>query len=88
MLSDYQMAIAFAIGADFMMLGRYFARVDESPSRLVSVNGQVLKECGGQGSRRARNFHRYEHRACDDLVFEEASTAMCRMPDRSTRASR
>ena len=50
------MAIAFALGADFMMLRRYFARFDESPSRPVKVNGQLYKEYWGEGSRRARNW--------------------------------
>lgn len=69
-LSDYHMAIAFAIGADFMMLGRYFARFDESPSRLVRLNGQFYKEYWGEGSRRAQNWARYDH-GTQDLVFEE-----------------
>ncbi len=29
---DYHMTLALAMGADFMMLGRYFARFDESPT--------------------------------------------------------
>lgn len=69
-LNDYHMAIAFGLGADFMMLGRYFARFDESPSRLVRLNGQYFKEYWGEGSRRARNWTRYEQGG-DDLVFEE-----------------
>ena len=60
MLSDYHMAIAFALGADFVMMGRYFARFDESPSRLVTVDGQFLKEYWGEGSQRARNWSRYD----------------------------
>jgi IMP dehydrogenase len=69
-LNDSHMAIAFALGADFMMLGRYFARFDESPSRAVRVNGQMLKEYWGEGSRRARNWSRYHHES-DTPVFEE-----------------
>jgi len=69
-LSDYHMAIAFALGADFMMLGRYFARFDESPSPLVRVNGQFFKEYWGEGSRRARNWSRYDQGG-ESLVFEE-----------------
>ena len=30
---DYHMTLALAMGADFMMLGRYFARFDESPTQ-------------------------------------------------------
>jgi IMP dehydrogenase len=69
-LNDYHMAIAFAMGADFMMLGRYFARFDESPSRLVRVDGQFYKEYWGEGSERARNWARYDQGG-DKLVFEE-----------------
>jgi IMP dehydrogenase len=74
LLSEYHMAIAFALGADFVMLGRYFARFDESPSRLVNVDGHFLKEYWGEGSQRARNWSRYdqhdEHGEAP-LVFEE-----------------
>jgi len=71
LLSDYHMAIAFALGADFAMLGRYFARFDESPSPLVRVGGQFFKEYWGEGSNRARNVGRYEHSDSRHLVFEE-----------------
>ena len=40
---DYHMTLALAMGADFMMLGRYFARFDESPTRRVNVNGSYMK---------------------------------------------
>jgi IMP dehydrogenase len=70
LLNDYHMAIAFAFGADFMMLGRYFARFDESPSRLVRHNGQFYKEYWGEGSQRARNWARYDQGG-GRLVFEE-----------------
>jgi IMP dehydrogenase len=65
------MAIAFALGADFVMLGRYFARVDESPAPLVRVGGQFFKEYWGEGSARARNVTRYEHGGGGKLAFEE-----------------
>ena len=72
LLSDYQMAIALALGADFVMLGRYFARFDESPAPLVRVQGQFYKEYWGEGSNRARNVTRYEHGSTSaNLVFEE-----------------
>ncbi|HEX2295649.1 MAG TPA: IMP dehydrogenase [Actinomycetota bacterium] len=71
LLNDYHMAIAFALGADFMMLGRYFARFEESPSALVRVNGQLYKEYWGEGSQRARNWARYEQGDEEALVFEE-----------------
>ena len=41
---DYHMTLALAMGADFLMLGRYFARFDESPTRRVNVNGSYMKE--------------------------------------------
>jgi IMP dehydrogenase len=72
MLSDYHMAVAFALGADFVMLGRYFARFDESPSRLVRLNGQMYKEYWGEGSDRARNWTRYDQGGSSNkLHFEE-----------------
>ena len=57
---DYHITLALAMGADFMMLGRYFARFDESPSRRVIVNGSYMKEYWGEGSARARNWQRYD----------------------------
>ncbi len=57
---DYHMTLALAMGADFMMLGRYFARFDESPTRKLLVNGSYVKEYWGEGSNRARNWQRYD----------------------------
>ncbi|MDO5734229.1 MAG: IMP dehydrogenase [Eubacteriales bacterium] len=57
---DYHMALALAMGADFMMLGRYFARFDESPGRRLVLNGSYVKEYWGEGSNRARNWQRYD----------------------------
>ena len=57
---DYHMTLALAMGADFMMLGRYFARFDESPTRRVNVNVSYMKEYWGEGSARARNWQRYD----------------------------
>jgi IMP dehydrogenase len=70
LLSDYHMAIALALGADFIMLGRYFARFDESPSPLVRLDGQLFKEYWGEGSQRARNVARYDQGE-SELAFEE-----------------
>lgn len=70
LLSDYHMAIALAIGADFIMLGRYFARFDESPTRKVRLDGgQYVKEYWGEGSLRAKNASRYGQG--DEIAFEE-----------------
>ncbi|MEV6851493.1 IMP dehydrogenase [Actinoplanes sp. NPDC051411] len=71
LLVDSHMAMAFAFGADFVMLGRYFARFDESPAPLVRVGGQFYKEYWGEGSARARNVSRYEHGGGSKLAFEE-----------------
>ena len=57
---DYHMTLALAMGADFLMLGRYFARFDESPTRRLSLNGTYVKEYWGEGSARARNWQRYD----------------------------
>ncbi len=68
---DYHMTLALAMGADFMMLGRYFARFDESPTNRVNVNGQYMKEYWGEGSARARNWQRYDLGGAAKLSFEE-----------------
>ena len=68
---DYHMTLALAMGADFMMLGRYFARFDESPTARVNVNGQYMKEYWGEGSARARNWQRYDLGGASKLAFEE-----------------
>jgi len=68
---DYHMTLALAMGADFLMLGRYFARFDESPTNKVSINGQYYKEYWGEGSNRARNWQRYDLGGASGLAFEE-----------------
>jgi len=68
---DYHMTLALAMGADFMMLGRYFARFDESPTPKILVNGQYVKEYWGEGSNRARNWQRYDLGGKARLSFEE-----------------
>ncbi len=68
---DYHMTLALAMGADFMMLGRYFARFDESPTERVNVNGQYMKEYWGEGSARARNWQRYDIGGAAKLGFVE-----------------
>jgi IMP dehydrogenase len=68
---DYHMTLALAMGADFMMLGRYFARFDESPTAKVTVNGNYMKEYWGEGSARARNWQRYHSGGAAKLSFEE-----------------
>lgn len=68
---DYHVALALAMGADFCMLGRYFARFDESPSGRVMINGTYMKEYWGEGSSRARNWQRYELSNEGSFTFEE-----------------
>ena len=68
---DYHMTLALAMGSDFMMLGRYFARFDESPTPKLMVNGQYVKEYWGEGSNRARNWQRYDLGGKAKLSFEE-----------------
>lgn len=68
---DYHMTLALAMGADFMMLGRYFARFDESPTNKVNINGTYMKEYWGEGSSRARNWQRYDMGGAAKLSFEE-----------------
>ena len=68
---DHHMTLALAMGADFIMLGRYFARFDESPSNKVSLNGTYYKEYWGEGSARARNWQRYDLGGDQKLSFEE-----------------
>lgn len=68
---DYHITLALAMGADFVMLGRYFARFDESPTNIVNVNGNYMKEYWGEGSARARNWQRYDMGGASKLSFEE-----------------
>ena len=68
---DYHMTLALAMGSDFIMLGRYFARFDESPTNKLNVNGNYVKEYWGEGSARARNWQRYDLGGAKKLSFEE-----------------
>jgi IMP dehydrogenase len=68
---DYHMTLALAMGADFLMLGRYFSRFDESPTSKLNINGNYFKEYWGEGSNRARNWQRYDMGGDGGLSFEE-----------------
>ena len=68
---DYHMTLALAMGSDFIMLGRYFSRFDESPTNKVMINGQYMKEYWGVGSARASNWQRYDLGGDKKLSFEE-----------------
>mgnify|MGYP006053572361 FL=1 len=68
---DYHITLALAMGADFVMLGRYFARFDESPTNKLILNGNYVKEYWGEGSNRARNWQRYDLGGKKGMAFEE-----------------
>ncbi len=68
---DYHIVLALAMGADFVMLGRYFARFEEAPGQKLMVNGSYVKEYWGEGSNRARNWGRYDLGQGKKLTFEE-----------------
>ena len=70
---DYHITLSLAMGADFVMMGRYFARFDESPTRKVKIGGNIVKEYWGEGSNRARNWQRYDlgEVGKNKLSFEE-----------------
>ncbi|KOP68393.1 inosine-5-monophosphate dehydrogenase [Bacillus sp. FJAT-18019] len=70
-VQDYHITLALAMGADFLMLGRYFARFDESPTKKVNINGNYMKEYWGEGSARAKNWQRYDLGGDEKLSFEE-----------------
>ena len=68
---DHHITLALAMGADFVMLGRYFSRFDESPTNKLNINGNYVKEYWGEGSNRARNWQRYDMGGASKLSFEE-----------------
>jgi len=70
-VQDYHIVLALAMGADFVMMGRYFARFDESPSKKTMINGMFVKEYWAEGSNRARNWQRYDIGGEARLIFEE-----------------
>jgi len=67
---DYHVALALAMGADFVMMGRYFARFDQAPGAKLHTADGYVKEYWGEGSFRARNWQRYEQPG-GGLTFEE-----------------
>ena len=68
---DYHMVLALAMGADFLMMGRYFARFDESPTKKMTIGNRFVKEYWGEGSNRAKNWQRYDMGGSESLKFEE-----------------
>jgi len=65
------MVLALAMGADFLMMGRYFARFDESPTKKMKIGNNFVKEYWGEGSNRAKNWQRYDMGGNESLKFEE-----------------
>ncbi len=68
---DYHILLALAMGADFVMMGRYFSRFDESPGRILRIQGNYVQEYWAEGSERARNWQRYYVGGEEALTFEE-----------------
>lgn len=71
LVHDYHMVLALAMGADFLMMGRYFARFDESPTKKMKIGNSFVKEYWGEGSNRAKNWQRYDMGGNESLKFEE-----------------
>lgn len=68
---DYHIALALSMGADFVMLGRYFARFDESPGKKTQIDNRIVKEHWGEGTSRSANWQRYTDGGKPSVVFEE-----------------
>jgi IMP dehydrogenase len=60
--------IALALGADSVMMGRYFARMEESPTEKITISNRVMKPYWGEGSARARAWKAIRYRQAH---FEE-----------------
>jgi len=73
--NDTQVIIALALGADFVMMGKYFAMTEESPPKKITYRGRLFKPYWGEGSNRARNWQRYKQSERPELVFEEGVDA-------------
>jgi len=71
LVHDYHMTLALAMGADFLMMGRYFARFDESPTKKLRIKNNYVKEYWGEGSNRAQNWQRYDMGGTEGIKFEE-----------------
>jgi len=73
--NDTQVIMALAMGADFVMMGKYFAMTEESPTKRITYRGRLYKPYWGEGSNRARNWQRYKQGDKDELIFEEGVDA-------------
>ena len=75
LVNDTHVIVALAMGADFVMMGRYFAMTSESPTPRITYKGRLYKPYWGEGSNRARNWQRYKQAEKEGLVFEEGVDA-------------
>lgn len=74
--NDTEIILALAMGADFLMMGKYFAMTHESPTPKITYKGRMYKPYWGEGSNRARNWQRYkEGDGQVGLLFEEGVDA-------------
>ena len=73
--NDTHIIMALAMGADFVMMGKYFAMTEESPTQRINYRGQMYKPYWGEGSNRARNWERYKQSEAEGLLFEEGVDA-------------
>jgi IMP dehydrogenase len=73
--TDTDIIMALAMGADFVMMGKYFAMTEESPTEKVTYRGRLYKPYWGEGSARARNWQRYKQSEKQELIFEEGVDA-------------
>ena len=84
--NDTQIVMALAMGADFVMMGRYFAMTEESPTEKISINGQMYKPYWGEGTRRAQNWQRHsEGMSTRKMMLKRVWTHSCLWLDRSLR---
>ncbi len=67
-VNSKDIVIALALGADYVMMGRYFARMDESPTEKVTIHNRVMKPYWGEGSARAREWKEARYH---QLIFVE-----------------
>ncbi len=72
---DTDLIMAMALGSDFVMMGKYFAMTDESPTEKSLFKGRYYKPYWGEGSQRARNWERYKQGESKELLFEEGVDA-------------
>ncbi|NMC63722.1 MAG: IMP dehydrogenase [SAR324 cluster bacterium] len=73
--NDTHMIIALALGADFLMMGKYFAMTEESPTKKFVYKDRLYKPYWGEGANRARNWQRYKQSERPELIFEEGVDA-------------